>query len=145
MSFIPKFTNVDPRARLNFSWERSTRRLVEIARHQYKEANKEAELPPRGQTVEKALVALMLRDPAFKKLVGETDAKHPWFAEIEATLDEDEKEDKKSEKGAKPTAKPAAKDEGAKATTVTTAAPVTTPAPTPTPATPATRPAWPNN
>jgi len=136
MSFLAKFTNTNPRARLNFSWERSTRRLLEIVRHQYKDTHQEDELPPRGLTAEQALVALLLKDPSIKKLSDAVKEGHEWFAAIEAALDEDEREDKKSEKPAKPATKPAAQASAA-------AAPQVTPAPTP--AAPAARPAWPNN
>lgn len=143
MTFLAKFTNTNPRARLNFSWERSARRLLEIARHQYKEAYDEVELPPRGQFAEQALVTLLLKDPAFKKLADSIKDGHAWFAEIEAALDEDESTDKKAEKAEK-AVKPAASAKpvapvSATPAPATPSAPATTVAPAP------TRPSWQNS
>lgn len=146
MTFLAKFTNTNPRARLNFSWERSARRLLEIARHQYQDAYEEAELPPRGQFAEQALVALLMKDPSFKKLADAVKDGHAWFDEIEAILNDDESTDKKAEKDkAAKAAVPAKAFATAPVSVAAVSAPAAQPVPVASPAQLSVKPAWPNN
>jgi hypothetical protein len=102
MALIPKFTNTDPNARVSFSFKRSSRRQLDLYRHFYKEQYEDADLPERGPLVEQIVVALLAKDPDFKKWMDSLKKGGTVLTSVDAGLDREEGTEPKV-KGATPT------------------------------------------
>jgi hypothetical protein len=101
MALIPKFTNTDPNARVSFSFKRSSRRQLDLYRHFYKEQYGDVDLPERGPLVEQIVVALLAKDPDFKKWMDGLKKGGAVLTGVDAGLDREEGTEPKA-RGAAP-------------------------------------------
>lgn len=90
MALISKFTNTDPNARVSFSLKRSARKQLDLYRHFYREQYDDADLPERGPLVEQIVVALVARDPDFKKWMDSLKKDSAVLPTVESMLDREE-------------------------------------------------------
>ena len=99
MALIPKFTNTDPNARVSFSFKRSSRRQLDLYRHFYKEQYEDADLPERGPLVEQIIVALLAKDPDFKKWMDGLKKGGAVLTSVDAGLEREEGTEPKAKFG----------------------------------------------